>query len=155
MAKKTAAQVQPSVRGAKIARAVEIVQQAFTERQQLIATGKSIEGLESPRAIAISKIASELFPGEGQKAACNTYYAMAFERVLTAGNENALAVAAKGKAVYSVFNLHRSKKPELSGTVSSFGLVTSQQAAKDLQRLLGMDGFIKGQVVKNKAPTAA
>lgn len=147
-------------RGDKLKRAVEIVNEAFQNRLAMINAGQSVEGMDSPRSLAIAKIAKELFPAEGQKAACNTYFSLAYSTLLTQGNEAALAAAGKGKAVYSVYNLHRAKMSRdktkvLEGTVSAFGLVTSQSAAKELTKLLMADGFCKGQVTKDSKPLAA
>ncbi len=162
MAKATNKKVVPQTfnRGDKLKSAVEIVRAAFKQRLDLVASGASVEGTDSPRAVAIARIAAELFPGENQKAACNTYFSLAYNKLLSEGNEAAQAAAAKGKPVYSVYNLHRSKLSRdkstvLEGTVSAFGLVTSQAAAKDLAKLLMADGFCKGQVTKDAKPVAA
>lgn len=158
--KKTTVAAPTFNRGDKLKRAVDIVREQFAARIAALAAGKVEADMESPRSLAIAQIAKELFPGDQQKAACNTYFALAYDQILAEGNEAAQVAIAKGKPVYSVYNLHRAKlsrdkQRSLEGTVSKFGLVTSQAAAKDLMKLLMADGFCKGQVTKDAKPLAA
>lgn len=144
------------VKVSKTARAVEIVRAAFQARLDAVNAKTPEDQIPSARSVAIANIKAELFPGEAQQAAANTYYDLAYRHLLTEGNEAAQAALAKGKSVYSVFRTHRTKAQE--GQYSMVGLVTSKAAANQLKKFLCADGVVEGvaQVVKGvKAKKAA
>lgn len=131
----------------KVVIATNIVRNAYQQYAQQVSAGVPEADRVSPRKMAIEEIGKQLFPGENQTAARNTYFSLAFDRVLTEGDAAALAAQEKGKTIYSVYRLHKAKNK--ANTVSRVGLVTSQAAAKQLKALLLMDGFQAGKLEQN------